>query len=100
MDFITDLPKTTVGHDAVCVFVDKLTKMVHIAPTTSSYDAPELAQLFLREICRYHGFPQQILHDRGQQFMSQFLQSFARVGGFNSCQVQLITPRQMARQNV
>jgi transposase InsO family protein len=72
MDFITDLPKTTLGHDAVCVFVDKLTKMVHITPTTSSSDASELAQLFLREVCRHHGFPQQILHDRGQQFMSQF----------------------------
>jgi hypothetical protein len=76
MDFITDLPKASLGYDAVCVFVDKLTKLVHIAPTTSSCDAPELAQIFLREVCRYHGFPQQILHDRGQQFMSQF---FARL---------------------
>jgi transposase InsO family protein len=72
MDFITDLPKTTLGHEAVCVFVDKLTKMVHIAPTTSNCDAPELAKLFLREVCRYHGVQQQILHDRGQQFMSHF----------------------------
>jgi hypothetical protein len=28
-DFITKLPKTSRGNDSVCVFVDKLTKMVH-----------------------------------------------------------------------
>ena len=28
MDFITQLPKTKGGHDAIAVFVDRLTKMV------------------------------------------------------------------------
>ena len=31
-DFITDLPKTKAGFDAIVVFVDRLTKHVHIAP--------------------------------------------------------------------
>ena len=34
MDFITQLPVTQRGHDAIMVVVDKLTKMVHIIPTT------------------------------------------------------------------
>lgn len=72
LDFITDLPKSSTGYDAVCVFVDKLTKMVHIAPTVSDCDAPELAQIFIREIYRLHGLPRQLLHDRGVQFMSKF----------------------------
>jgi transposase InsO family protein len=72
LDFITDLPKTNNAFDAVCVFVDKLTKMVHIAPTVSDCDASELAQIFLRDIYRLHGLPKQILHDRGTQFMSRF----------------------------
>ena len=33
MDFITQLPETSRGHDAILVFVDRLTKMVHFAPT-------------------------------------------------------------------
>lgn len=72
LDFVTDLPKTNNGYDAVCVFVDKLTKMVHISPTVSDCDAPELAQIFLRDIYRLHGLPKKFLHDRGTQFMSRF----------------------------
>jgi hypothetical protein len=72
LDFVTDLPKTNNGYDAVCVFVDKLTKMVHISPTVSDCDAPELAQIFIRDIYRLHGLPKQFLHDRGTQFMSRF----------------------------
>ena len=34
-DFIVQLPKTLKGHDAIVVFVDRLTKMVHFQPTTS-----------------------------------------------------------------
>jgi hypothetical protein len=30
MDFITQLPQTKAGHDATSVFIDRLTKMVHI----------------------------------------------------------------------
>jgi hypothetical protein len=42
MDFIIGLPKTIEGYDGILVFVDKLTKLVHLAPVsmqglTSSY---------------------------------------------------------------
>ena len=32
-DFVTGLPKTKAGYDAILVFVDRLTKYVHIVPT-------------------------------------------------------------------
>ncbi|GJY17297.1 reverse transcriptase domain-containing protein [Tanacetum coccineum] len=32
MDFITKLPKTSTGHDAIWVIVDRLTKSVHFIP--------------------------------------------------------------------
>ena len=35
MDFITRLPKTKGGHDAIAIFVDRLTKIVRLAPTTT-----------------------------------------------------------------
>jgi hypothetical protein len=34
MDFIFQLPSTKFVHDAILVFVDRLIKMVHFAPTT------------------------------------------------------------------
>jgi hypothetical protein len=39
MDLITQLPRTGKGHDAIFVVVDKLTKMVHLMPTTTKATA-------------------------------------------------------------
>ena len=43
MDLITSLSKTKDGYDAIVVFVDRLSKMTHVIPTTTSVDAPTLA---------------------------------------------------------
>lgn len=64
MDLITQLPRTAVGHDAIVVFVDKLTKMVHYVATSTSVTAPQLASIFMREVVRLHGVPESILSDR------------------------------------
>ena len=45
MDLITALPMTAKGHDAIVVFVDRLSKMVHFAPTTSGVTAQGVASL-------------------------------------------------------
>jgi hypothetical protein len=75
MDLITCLPKTKHGHDAIMVVVDRLTKMVHFAPTTTSVTAPELAKLFFNTVYRYHGLPNTIVSDRDPRFTSLFWQS-------------------------
>jgi hypothetical protein len=36
MDFMVAVPKTEGGYDAVLVLVDRLTKMVHLAPTSTT----------------------------------------------------------------
>ena len=69
-DFVTSLPKTKNGFDAICVFVDKLTKMCHLCPTTSDVNAEGTAQLFVDHVWRYHGLPRKIISDRGTQFTS------------------------------
>ena len=46
VDFIVSLPMTRSGYDAIAVFVDRLTKMIHVAPTTSNVDAVGTAELF------------------------------------------------------
>jgi RNase H-like domain found in reverse transcriptase/Integrase zinc binding domain/Chromo (CHRromatin Organisation MOdifier) domain len=71
-DFITGLPKTTAGFDAILVFVDHATKMVHFCPTTEQCDAPEWAQLYVDNVYRLHGLSLRICSDRGTTFTSKF----------------------------
>ncbi|KAJ9524896.1 hypothetical protein QJQ45_002965 [Haematococcus lacustris] len=81
MDLITQLPVTSAGHDAIVVFVDKLTKMIHTVPTTTTVSAPELAQLFCDSVFKYHGLPKVIISDRDPRFTSNFWQQlFAKTG--------------------
>lgn len=75
MDLIVALPRTKSGFDAIVVFVDKLTKMVHYVPTRTSVDAPGLAELTLQEVVRYHGVPAKIVSDRDPRFTSIFWRS-------------------------
>ena len=70
VDFVVSLPQTAKGFDAICVFVDKLTKMCHLCPTTSEATAGDTAQLFVDYVWRYHGLPRKIISDRGTQFTS------------------------------
>ena len=76
LDLITQLPKSKAGNDAIVVFVDKLTKMVHYVATTTTVTAPKLAELFLREVVRHHGVPDSILSDRDPRFTAHFWKSF------------------------
>ena len=45
MDFIVQLPVTKVGFDAIVVFVDTFSKMVHLAPTKTMALAPDTAHI-------------------------------------------------------
>jgi hypothetical protein len=76
MDLITQLPRSKAGNDAIVVFVDKLTKMVHYVATTTNVTAPQLASLFLRDVCRLHGVPESILSDRDPRFTAHFWRAF------------------------
>ena len=76
LDLITALPKSRSGNDAIVVFVDKLTKMVHYVATTTNVTAPQLATLFMREVVRLHGVPESILSDRDPRFTAHFWKAF------------------------
>ena len=76
MDLITQLPRSKLGNDAIVVFVDKLTKMVHYVATTTNVTAPQLATLFMREVVRLHGVPESILSDRDPRFTANFWRAF------------------------
>jgi transposase InsO family protein len=76
LDLITDLPITKKGHDAVVVFVDQLSKMVHVAACTKTVTAEQLAELLEQEVFKHHGIPKDIVSDRDVRFQSDFWKSF------------------------
>jgi hypothetical protein len=46
LDLVTDLPVTARGYDTIVVFVDRLSKMVHIEAANKSITGESLAELF------------------------------------------------------
>lgn len=72
MDFIVELPVSKSGNDTILVIVDRLTKMTHIVPCKSTITAPEVAELFIKEVVRLHGWPSSIVSDRDKLFVSDF----------------------------
>jgi hypothetical protein len=61
MDLITKLPKTqsTPAHDSILVFVDRLSKMVHLVPTTEAISSKEMVSLFFTHVVSKHGMPKE-----------------------------------------
>lgn len=72
MDFITPLPLTARGHNGLLVVVDRLSKMIRLAPTEPETSAKHVAQLFHDHVYRTFGLPADIVCDRDRIFMSQF----------------------------
>ena len=81
LDFITQLPMTQRGHDAIMVVVDKLTKMVHIIPTTTTFTAVTVAELYRDRVWKLHGVPSKIVSDRDLRFTSAFIREFCSLVG-------------------
>jgi hypothetical protein len=85
LDLITDLPVTARGYDTVVVFVDRLTKMVHIEASTKSITSEGLAELFESRVIRYHGVPQTLVSDRDIRFRSALWQKALDTWGIKHC---------------
>lgn len=81
LDLIGPLPRTRHGRNAIVVFVDRLTKMAHFAATTMEVTAPQLAELFLREVVRLHGFPRDLVSDRDPRFTAGYWEQFWKALG-------------------
>ncbi|GMF15040.1 unnamed protein product [Phytophthora fragariaefolia] len=54
MDFIFGLPHDAQGRTGILVFVDRFSKMVHLAPVVAEVPADESAELFLDLVFRHH----------------------------------------------
>jgi len=72
MDFITRQPKIRKQNDSIMVAADKLSKEAHFTPVKSTFKAINIAEIFIREICRLHGIPKVVILDRDTNFTSKF----------------------------
>src|SRR5262249_42398304 len=68
-------PKSRSGYDAITVFVDRLTKMVHLAPSHANDNAKDVADCLVNKVIALHGVPQSIVSDRDSKFTSLFWKS-------------------------
>eukprot|EP01116_Phalansterium_solitarium_P002845 TRINITY_DN1315_c0_g1_i11.p1 TRINITY_DN1315_c0_g1~~TRINITY_DN1315_c0_g1_i11.p1 ORF type:complete len:1297 (+),score=256.42 TRINITY_DN1315_c0_g1_i11:351-3893(+) len=71
MDLIIQLPPSA-GFDAIVTFTDRLSKMVHFAPTVTTATAKDLATIFVNNVFRLHGMPRSIVSDRDSRFTGNF----------------------------
>ncbi|KAF1318123.1 Pol protein, partial [Globisporangium splendens] len=65
MDFVFGFPEDKTRNTGVVVFVDRLSKMVHVAP----------------HVFRYHGLPESIVSDRDPRFTAAFWRELFRLLG-------------------
>ena len=75
MNFVTALPRSPKGNNAVWVVVDRLTKSAHFIPFRVGQSTELLADKYMREIVRLHGVPVSTVSDRDTRFRSHFWES-------------------------
>ena len=63
IDWVSGLPPTTRGHDAIMTVVDPFSKRGMFIPCCKDMTADDLIYVFLREVVRLKGCPRQIVSD-------------------------------------
>lgn len=80
VDFVTGLPPSK-GNTVVLTVVDRFSKMAHFVPLPKLPSAKEMASLMAQHVFRIHGFPRDIVSDRGPQFTAKFWAEFCKLLG-------------------
>lgn len=75
MDFITQLPPSTQGNTQMRVFVDRLTKMVHLRNLPTDATAQVAAEAYIQHVFLLHGVSMSLDSYRGLVFTSKFWQA-------------------------
>uniref|UniRef100_A0AAV1TDH0 Integrase catalytic domain-containing protein n=1 Tax=Peronospora matthiolae TaxID=2874970 RepID=A0AAV1TDH0_9STRA len=78
MDFVFGKPKDAHKNSGILVFVDRLSKMVHLVAVPESISAQGCARVFIDTIFRPHGLPRDLVFDWDPCFTAEFWQSVFR----------------------
>lgn len=77
---MTDLPASE-SHTCILVVVDRFSKAYKLIPLKGLPTAMETAELLFHHVFRHFVLPEDIVSDRGPQFISRVWQSFFRLLG-------------------
>uniref|UniRef100_A0A9J7Y6K0 Gypsy retrotransposon integrase-like protein 1 n=1 Tax=Cyprinus carpio carpio TaxID=630221 RepID=A0A9J7Y6K0_CYPCA len=77
LDFVVGLPPSS-GNTVVLTVVDRFSKAVHFVPLPKLPSAKETARVVIDHVFRIHGLPEDVVSDRGPQFVSHFWREFCR----------------------
>jgi hypothetical protein len=69
LDFIEGLPSSN-KCDVIMVVIDKFIKYRHFIPLSHPFTASQVAQVYLNNIYKLYGLPQQMISDRDKIFTS------------------------------
>ncbi len=80
VDFVTNLPASE-GNMCILVVVDRFSKSCHLIPLKNLPTAMETAEQMFNHVFRYFGIPEDIVSDRGPQFISRVWKNFLKLLG-------------------
>jgi transposase InsO family protein len=80
-DFITGLPRTERGFEAIVVFVDRLTKYAFIYPCQDTITAEGFANVWYDVLYRNHGVSREFISDRDPRFTFKFWEQACKLFG-------------------
>ena len=78
-DWITDLPVTRKGHNAILVVHDSVTKYAYLIPASNTDTAEDTANKLFAQVFCLHGLPFQLVSDRDKLFTSRFFAQLMRI---------------------
>ncbi len=78
VDFVTDLPKSE-GYTCILVAVDRFSKACKLIPLRGLPTALETAEALFHNLFRTFGIPEDVISDRGPQFVSCVWKAFFKL---------------------
>ena len=75
VDFVFGFSEDDYKNNGILVFVDRFSKMVHLAAVPESITAPGCARVFIDTVFKLHGLPRELVSERDPRFTAEFWQS-------------------------